>query len=565
VIAELAERRALTRAQWGRWKPTTLSDHFDACAGKWPDSPFMITDETLTTYQQLVDRSWRIAGAAARAGIKPDDRLAIIMGNSADFVAAKVAASRLGAIAVPVNYLLSPPELGVVLASAKPRLVMAYGQVGPADVVSLLEKVGLPDADNPDKPTLVLGKSAEIPPGALALEGWLNAGGGVDRAPLSGSDAPEEPIAEILYTSGSTGVAKGVALKHHALLREGYTSALARALAPGWRTLTSLPTFHLFGWVQAVLPTTFVGGAVIVREQFDPAEELALVSKLGVQDIVCVPAMLHRLVDLAEASHPALDSLQAIFAAGDPVPAELWQRSRKALGVQEITNGYGMTEVSGAPFILPIDATDEQLAVSVGRFKRPGDRGIPDEDVTQREFRIVDPATMRPVEVGEVGEIQYRGSSMFAGYWENEAETQRVYTDDGWFRSGDMGKLRPDDMLVLTGRIKELYRTGGELVSPSEVESVIAGLEGVSAVYVVGVPDPRWGEIGWAFVVPTPGSPLTPEDVVEFCRERLAKYKVPRRVRLLDIDAVPKNASGKVQKASLVTLAQHLEEKGEAQ
>ena len=147
MIAELAERRALTRAQWGRWKPTTLSDHFDACAGKWPDSPFMITDETLTTYQQLVDRSWRIAGAAARAGIKPDDRLAIIMGNSADFVAAKVAASRLGAIAVPVNYLLSPPELGVVLASAKPRLVMAYGQVGPADVVSLLEKVGLPDAD----------------------------------------------------------------------------------------------------------------------------------------------------------------------------------------------------------------------------------------------------------------------------------------------------------------------------------------------------------------------------------------------------------------------------------
>lgn len=551
---DLEDRRREIRSTWSDWQPTTLADHFDACAERWPDANVVISNEGETTYRELADLSWRFAAGMARKDVARGDRVGLVMRGSADFLAAKIAAARLGAIAVPINYLLSAPELTFVIDGSRPKIVIAYDTIGTTDNVDLLTKAGLLNGAS-NGPVVVVRSSGSLPAGAESLTEFLGDTAEVKRDQLNVWTGEPE-IAEILYTSGSTGIAKGVMLRHQSLLREAFGSAVTRAFAPGWRTMTALPTFHLFGWAQAVLPMTFVGGCLIVREKFDPETELDLVSRLGVQDIVCVPSMLHGLVDVAESKQPPLDSLQAIFAAGDPVPEELWIRARNALGVNEITNGYGMTELSGTCFMLPPDATDEQLATSVGMVKLSGHVGIQELGGAQHAYRIVDPGTSTEVAEGEVGEIQYRGPNLFAGYWNNEQETKRVFTNDGWFCSGDMGRMRSDGGLVLTGRIKDLYRTGGELVSPSELESVIGEMDGVSSAYVVGVKDVRWGEIGWAFVVPVPDGSLSVDAIVEYCRTRLAKYKVPRQVRIIAQDNVPKTASGKVKKAGLIKIAE---------
>lgn len=546
----LDDRRAAIRSQWSEWRPRTLADHFDDCAARWPDNPFVISEQGSATYQEVVDLSWRYADALRRSGVEPGDRVGVLMSGGPGFIAVKVAAARLGALVVPLNYLLRPSELRAVLASARLQVLIVQARVADVDVVGTLNEAGL--LGSPGSTRLIVDGGEEIV-GAERLDAFLRASAR-DRGSLPPQGAGA--IAEILYTSGSTGIAKGVQLRHQALLRESFGTALTRALTPGWRTMTALPTFHLFGYAQAVLPVTFVGGCIVVREKFDPAYELDLIQELGVTDVVCVPSMLHSLVDRAERTRPALDSLIAVFAAGDPVPEDLWIRAKRVLGIAEITNGYGMTELSGTSFMLPPDATNDQLAYSVGMVKRAGHVGLAEHGGAQHEFRIVDPASLEPVSAGESGELQYRGPNLFAGYWENPDETARVFTDDGWFRSGDMGRLRPDGALVLTGRIKELFRTGGELVSPSEVEGVLTDVDGVSAAYVVGVPDRRWGEIGWAFLVPTPGQQLSLEAVIEHCRQRLAKYKVPREFRVLTRGDLPKTASGKIQKTELVALAQ---------
>ncbi len=552
MALELQERRELILADWVDWQPSTLSEHIDQCAARWPDRLFIISDDEQLTYPDVVERSWRMAAALRGSGVSPGDRVGIMIGNSADFIVAKVATARIGAIAMPMNYLLGPSELRVVLETAEPKLIIAHDHVGTIDVVELLGKLDLPSFDA-GTPSVVYGRTDRLPAGAIELEAWLDAADGADRSQLVDPDPPNEPIADLLFTSGTTGKPKGALLKQDALVREGFTSALARALSPGWRTLTALPTFHLFGWAQAVMPLTFVGGALVLRQKFDAQTELDELAPLAVDDIVCVPAMLHQLVERAEA-RPGAYRLQAIFAAGDPVPVALWVRARAALGITEVTNGYGMTELCGAPFMMPLPATEDQLVLTVGRFKHGGERGIP-EGFYEREFRVADPETDVELGVDMEGEAQFRGRGLFAGYWRNETETAKAWTDDGWFRSGDLVKLRPDGTLLLTGRIKDLYRTGGELVSPGEVERVLSEIAGVNAVYVVGVPDERWGEAGWAFVIPTADARISPEQVIAYAKERIAKYKVPKNVRIISTDELPKTAAGKAHKAGLIQRA----------
>lgn len=546
------ERRAAIRSEWAQWNPGTLADHFDRCAARWPDRPFVISEHGSATYQELIDLSWRHAAALARAGVESGHRVGVMMSGGPGFIAVKVAAARLGALVVPLNYLLRPGELRAVLDSAELQVLIVHARIADVDVVGRLTEAGVRGSTGPTR-LIVDGEWQDASDGVEDLESYLRVPAlDRDSLPTQGPGA----LAEILFTSGSTGIAKGALLRHQALLCESFGTALTRGLTSGWRTMTALPTFHLFGYAQAVLPVTFVGGCVVVREKFDPVYELKQIDELGVNDVVCVPSMLHSLVDVAAQTEPRLDSLVGVFAAGDPVAEDLWVRARRVLGIAEITNGYGMTELSGTSFMLPPDASDEQLAHTVGLVKRAGHVGLPGHGGAQHEIRIVNPVSSEPVPAGEAGELQYRGPNLFAGYWENPEETARVFTHDGWFRSGDMGRLRPDGALVLTGRIKELFRTGGELVSPSEVEAVLAEVDSVGTAYVVGVPDSIWGEVGWAFLVPATGEEIIVEAVIQHCRERLAKYKVPREVRVLARSDLPTTSSGKIQKADLVTRAQ---------
>jgi fatty-acyl-CoA synthase len=251
------------------------------------------------------------------------------------------------------------------------------------------------------------------------------------------------------------------------------------------------------------------------------------------------------------ARHDAdLSSLNAILCGSAPAPVWLWQKVEQDFGVSEIVTGYGMTECGGA-MTLTFPEDDLLLtSTTVGRTKIAGSASAPGVD-TVCLYRTADAATGEFLPDGEIGEIVSSGPTMMRGYWKKPDETSATLRD-GWVFSGDLGRVRPDGYLELTGRSKELYKSGGELVMPKEIEDVLAVHDGVSQVFAIGLVDDRWGEIGCAVIVPVPGASLTEEDVVAHCKAHLARFKVPRRVVFLDAAELPTTPTGKVQKFRLV-------------
>jgi fatty-acyl-CoA synthase len=305
-----------------------------------------------------------------------------------------------------------------------------------------------------------------------------------------------------------------------------------------------------------------VGGAIIPQTAFDPGRYLEGIERHRATDILCVPTMTVALLEHPDVTTRDLSSLTAILSGAAPAPVWLWEKVRGALGVDEIVTGYGMTEQGGAMTLtLPEDPL-ERLSATVGRVKLAGAAGLPEAagdaagDLT--EYRTIDVLTGEPLPPGEEGELAARGPTNMLGFYGKPAETALALDGEGWVRSGDLGFLTEDRYVVLTGRSKELYKSGGELVMPKEVEEVLSRHPGVSQAFAVGVADERWGEIGVACVVAKAGVEVTADELLALCREQLARFKVPRRVVFLDGAELPTTPTGKVQKFRLARLVGQL-------
>ena len=310
----------------------------------------------------------------------------------------------------------------------------------------------------------------------------------------------------------------------------------------------------MFGYVEGLMAAMMVGGAIIPQTAFDPGRYLGGIERHGATDILCVPTMTVALLEHPDVGTRDLSSLRAILSGAAPAPVWLWEKVRDGLGVEEIVTGYGMTEQGGAMTLsLPEDPLDV-MATTVGRVKMAGAAGIGERDGDLTEFRTLDLLTGEFLPDGEEGELAARGPTNMRGFWGKPEETALALSDAGWVRSGDLGIARPDRYLLLTGRSKELYKSGGELVMPKEVEEVLSRHPGVSQAYAVGVADDRWGEIGVACVVPKPGVDVTADDLIALCKDRLARFKVPRRVVFLAADELPTTPTGKVQKYRLARM-----------
>ncbi|GAA1002855.1 fatty-acyl-CoA synthase [Acrocarpospora pleiomorpha] len=546
--AGLAQRRADLELSWPAWTPRTFAQHLDHCAERWPDNIYIESTGQSWTYRDMAAYSRRAAGAFHRAGIGVGDRVALLMGNSAEFVAMYAGLTRIGAIAVPMNYLLGPEEMRYVLDHSAPSIVVLDCEIAGRDVATVVRSTGAFESDGP---RLV------VRSGLPRFEPWT-AWDDLFSEDASAPDAesPTAPCA-IMYTAGSSGTPKGALLHSDAMLREAYGTALTRGYDTGWSSLTALPSFHLFGLAQCILPATFAGGRVILRQRFDPKEQLETIAAGAASDIVVVAAMAHRLIDelatFDRTAHPGW-ALRSVFIGGDAMPEADWQKVRDAFGVDEVTSGFGMTELQGTAFMVPPGSSNEVLANTVGWESTAGCAGIAARDGAEHEWRLVDPDSGQMVAPGEIGELQYRGPSVSPGYWRVDPETDTSRAD-GWFRSGDLGRVREDGAFVFTGRNSDVYRSGGELVSPREVEALIASLPEVGATFVVGVPDRRWGQVGCAWIVPAPGAHPDPDTVIAHCQSRLARYKVPKYAFLIAEAAVPVSASGKFRRRGLVDLA----------
>ncbi len=480
-----------------------------------PDRVALVDGERRWTYRQLADRSSAAAATLqSRLGIGQHDRVATLTVNRAEWVELFLATARLGAILVPLNWRLAVPELEFQLQDSGARAIVADDTH--ADVAeSLAASLGL-------QKTVVLGPAYE----ALLAR--------ADPAVLSGEDHAHfgDPHV-ILYTSGTTGRPKGAVLTHANTLWNAVNCSTVFGLSERDVTVTALPMFHSGGVGLFTLPSLHAGGRVVVLRSFDADALLRIFRDEQVTVFFGVPAMWLELLKRPQFTAASFPELRTLGSGGAPCPTAVIDQLAERGFV--LLQGYGLTET--APGGTLVAAEDwRRKTGSVGKA------------MTHVELRVVDDAG-RNLPPGEVGEVWFRGPNLFAGYWGRPEATDEAFSSDGWFKSGDLGVLDEEGFLTLVDRKKDMIISGGENVYSAEVEDALYTHPAVAEAAVIGVPDEKWGEVVRAIVALKPGMSVTAEDLVAHCRARLARYKAPRSV--VFVDALPRNASGKVLKPEL--------------
>jgi fatty-acyl-CoA synthase len=554
------ERRARLRVRHEPWIPRTLDGMLATCAAEHGERPLVLTDDRTLTYQDVDDWATRLADGLAATGLRPGDHVGVILANYPEFAPLKFAIARAGAVAIPFNYLYRRDELAYVLAQARCRTLVTMSGFAGLDQLAMLDEIAPgwdagPTAALPDlRDVVIVPVDGRVRDGVRTLDDMAALGdanaGAADRAA-----ATPDALGDILYTSGTTGAPKGVMVQHDAVLRTAYASALTRAFQDGRRILFSLPCYHMFGYVEGLLAAMFVGGAIIPQVSFDPVGYFRGIERHRADDILCVPTMTVALLGHPDRAQFDLTSLSAILSGAAPAPVWVWERAQRELGLTEITTGYGMTECGGAMTLsLPEDPL-EIHSTTVGRVKLAGDAGVAGGVLA--EYRTVDPITGAELPAGAEGELVSRGPTHMLGFWDKPEETASALRD-GWLHSGDLGRVRDDGYLQITGRSKELYKSGGELVMPKEIEELLTQHPGVSQAYAIGVPDDRWGEIGCAWIVRADGADgatVDADELLALCRDKLARFKVPKHVLFTTAADLPTTPTGKVQKFRLAQRA----------
>ncbi len=460
------------------------------------------------TFAQLWETVGRAAACLAKQGIGPGDRVACLTKHTAQCVALVLAAQRLRAVCMPVNWRLAPAELDYILKDGRAKFLMADQAFAAAA-----------------KPNVLTEEFA----------GWASA-----FAPLPGEAAPaQEDTALQLYSSGTTGLPKGVELSHRNLrvaLLEQIADAIGYHGAPDVM-LNALPTYHIAGVGIGLLTATH-GGASVLYPDFDPARACASIPEHRVTFAFLVPAMIQFMVQAPNARQTDYSTLRRIFYGASPISDKVLVEAMRTFKC-EFMQVYGLTETTGAITALAPEDHDPDGP------KKPLLRsaGKPYGDVRLR----IAGADGKPCRDGEVGEVQIRTAQNLKGYWGNDKATKAAF-DGEWFRSGDAGYLK-DGYLYLHDRMKDMIISGGENIYPAEVENVLMQHPAIADGAVIGVPDEQWGEAVKACVVLKPDAKASAAEIVEFMRARIAHYKCPKTVDFLE--AIPRNPTGKILKRVL--------------
>jgi fatty-acyl-CoA synthase len=551
------DRQASLDERFPEWVPTTLHEALDKAEAEFCDSPYIITDSGTWSYRDVVDWSLKLAGGLKALGIKPGDKIALILANYPEFVALKFAISRLGAIAVPINTLNRRDELNYLLKQSNASLLVTMDRFRDIDYLQILDEL-TPDwerlgGDNnlPNLRQVIVFETGSAPPrNGVTLFQSLMDGVRFDRLPVDASE-----VCDIIYTSGTTGPPKGVLLTHDMLTRTAFGSAYSRAFGIGHSILFSLPMFHVFGYVEGMLSVLWVGGAIIPQLKFDPEMTLKGIEHHGAQDALLIPTMTLALLETMKTGAYDLSTFHFVLASGARAPERIWQEIHDVLGVSEITTGYGMTETTASGVVTkPTDPIDRLLTTNGGhRAVGASGRGQPDEKLVS--YRAIDRETGQELGAGKMGELVAKGVGVTSGYYNKSEETKAAFTPDGWLYTGDLGMIDEDGYITLLGRSKESFRCGGELVMPTEVEDVLTENADILQAHVVPVQDEKMGDIGVAFVVPKLGATLDAKGLREMLMQRLAKFKVPRHIILINESEIPTTASGRARKFMLSQLA----------
>jgi fatty-acyl-CoA synthase len=488
-----------------------------------PDKPALVQDGRATTYAELEDRSTRLALGLRERGVTQGDRVAFLGLNSVELVETMFAVAKLGAVFLPVNTRLAPPELRHVLSDSGARL--------------LIWQAGFePGVESPEVAALDLDRVR------------IEADGGASLAALFGPEdvALDEPVGlddlfMIQYTSGTSGRPKGVMLSHANIVWNVFNLMVDVDLGSDEVALVTAPLFHTAALNQVLFPTILKGGTALVEARFDPDRAIELIERERVTLLFGVTTMYLALARASRFAEADLSTLRSALSGGAPIPESLL-RTWLDRGLM-ITQGYGLTESSpGATMLRAADGVRKLGSAGTACFFT--------------DVRVVDPS-FEPVQVGQPGEVRVQGPNVTAGYWQNQAATDSAFVD-GWLRTGDLAVVDDEGYLRIVDRLKDMFISGGENVYPAEVEQAIHTHPSIAECAVVGVPDERWGEVGRAVVTLQEGAALTEAELIAHLEGRLARYKIPRSVVV--VPELPHNASGKLVKSRLTQVHTNPEE-----
>ncbi len=558
-LAPLAERRAALEARHPVWMPRTLHEALDDTAERWPDRPYVITDSVTYTYAEIRSWSLRLARGLVAIGIAPGEHVGLEMANYTEFVACKYAISRTGATAIPINFLNRRDELAYVLGQSRAAALIVMARFRDLDYLSMLDSLvggwetrgGAEALPHLRQVVVFENDGAQAPPTALTLAH-------LERTAPAQIDLPTvdpHAVADILYTSGTTGGPKGVQLTHDMLLRTAYGAAYGRGFEDGRRIHFALPMYHVFGYVEGMLPALHVGGAIIPHTAFDAVATLAAIERHRATDMLVIPLMTQAVMDALK-DHPTdLSSLASVISSGTASPPGIWDRIDAELGCDEVTTGYGMSETTASSTVTGPDDGPATRRTTNGRLRDVGVAGDPALDGKLVVYRAIDPESGKDVGRNVIGELQAFGPGVMKGYWEKPEATAAAFTEDGWLRTGDLATIDDDGYIVLVGRAKDCYRCGGEQVVPKEIEDVLLEHHAVAQALVVPVPDPTMGEAGAALIVLRPGASVEADELLALATSRLSRFKVPRHVLFIEASEIPLTPSGRPRKFLLAELA----------
>ncbi len=514
--------------------PPTIPAAVRRAAQRWPDAEALVDGELRLTFHELADRVDEAARAFVATGLQPGERAAIWAPNSAAWIVASLGLYTAGGVLVPINSRFKAPEAAHVLNTSAARYLFTVTDFLGTDYVAELASQDLPALEE----TFVL--AGPNRPGATSFDDFLARGADPERTLAAqvtdrGLRLGPDDLSDIIFTSGTTGRPKGAMLTHGASTRTYTTWSDVVGLRAGDRYLIAYPFFHTAGLKSGVLACLLTGSVIVPHPVFDAQSVMARVAEERITMLPGPPAIFQTLL-AAKLSAYDTSSLRLAVTGAAAVPVELVERLRSELKFASVVTGYGLTETTGTATMCRHDDDPAVIANTCGR-------AIPGCDV-----KVVSPEG-EALPPGEPGEVVVRGYQVMRGYFGDPKATEETIDGDGWLHTGDVGVLDEAGNLRITDRIKDMFIVGGFNAYPVEIENTILRHPDVNQVAVVGVPDERLGEVGLAFVITRPGSDLTEAQLISWCREQMANYKVPRGARFLD--ALPLNATGKVLKYEL--------------
>ncbi len=513
--------------------PLTIPEALQQAADIYGDDEALVDGTTRFSFRDLAERVDLVARALVASGIEHGDRVALWAPNSAAWVVTSFAVYTTGAVLVPLNTRYRGEEAGHVLRTSRARLLFAVTDLLGSDLVSLLDDV--PVLEALEEIVVLEGPPR---PGCTTLTEFSARGTATHAREVERRRAAldEDDASDIVFTSGTTGKPKGAVLAHGASVRTYWAWSDLVGLRRGDRYLVVYPFFHTAGLKSGILACVLRGATILPHAVFDVGPVMERVASERITMLPGPPTVFQSILNHPDFASFDLSSLRLSVTGAATVPVDVVRRMRDELRFETVVTGYGLTETTGTVSMCRHDDPPEVIATTVGH-------PLPGVSV-----RIADDAGQSVV-AGEPGEILVRGFNVMKEYFEDPAATKEAIDENGWLRTGDIGIVDGDGNLRITDRKKDMYIVGGFNAYPAEIEGIITSHPQVGQVAVVGMPDDRLGEVGVAFVVPRSGQTVDPDELVAWCRDHMANFKVPRSVRV--VDSLPLNPTGKVMKFEL--------------